>query len=200
MSAGLRPGRLAWWAVCSALALGSLCAHLWPTAAIDWQPSLALREPWRAVSAAWVHWSARHALFNLAALMLLAVLGATTNAAPRHALAWLAAWPLTHFALLLQPEVAHYGGLSGVLHAGVACAAIAAIERADRVGRRVGALLLAGLAVKVMLEAPWRQALRPPGGGIDIAVAPLAHAAGALAGTLCATLASACARARRAAG
>ncbi|HEY0858541.1 MAG TPA: hypothetical protein VGE16_15865, partial [Albitalea sp.] len=54
--------------------------------------------------------------------------------------------------------------------------------------RRVGLALLAGLALKVLLEAPWAGALRHPHGW-DIAVAPLAHASGALAGLLCALIA-----------
>jgi hypothetical protein len=51
----------------------------------------------------------------------------------------------------------------------------------------LGALVLIGLAVKIVLEAPWRaptQMLL----GWDFPVAPLAHATGALAGLLCAAL------------
>jgi hypothetical protein len=48
--------------------------------------------------------------------------------------------------------------------------------------------LLAGLIVKLLLEAPWGAPLRHPA-GIDIAVAPLAHASGAVAGLVCAVVA-----------
>jgi hypothetical protein len=53
--------------------------------------------------------------------------------------------------------------------------------------RWIGAALLAGTAAKVLLEAPWGPVLRHPAGW-DIAVAPLAHATGALAGAACAAL------------
>ena len=43
------------------------------------------------------------------------------------------------------------------------------------------ALLLAGLAAKLALEAPWGPPTRSVPGW-DLAIAPLAHAAGALAG------------------
>ena len=41
----------------------------------------------------------------------------------RDSLAWLLSWPLTQWGLMLQPELLHYGGLSGVLHGGAAIAA-----------------------------------------------------------------------------
>jgi hypothetical protein len=51
--------------------------------------------------------------------------------------------------------------------------------------RRIGLAVLAGLALKVVLERPWAGPLSYPQGW-DIAVAPLAHAGGALAGAACA--------------
>ncbi|HEY2925743.1 MAG TPA: hypothetical protein VGJ65_02660, partial [Albitalea sp.] len=50
--------------------------------------------------------------------------------------------------------------------------------------------IAAGLALKVVSESPWGAPLRHPPGW-DIAVAPLAHASGALAGALCAGVAEA---------
>ena len=46
-------------------------------------------------------------------------------AASAAALAWALAWPLTHLALLAEPALLRYGGLSGVLRAGAAVAAVA---------------------------------------------------------------------------
>jgi len=76
-----------------------------------------------------------------------------------------------------------------VLHAGVAVIAVVLLWPPDASTRRwVGLALLAGLVVKVLLEAPWGAPLRYPA-GIDIAVAPLAHASGLVAGLVCAVVA-----------
>jgi rhomboid family GlyGly-CTERM serine protease len=173
-----------WVAVAVVAALGALAGWLLPAAAIDWQPALAWRQPWRWWTAAFVHWSPLHLAANLAGAVLVGTFGRAAQVPPRVALAWLAAWPLAQLALLAQPALAHYGGLSGVLHAGVAAAAcwLAAAQRGRR--RAIGVAVLAALAAKVALERPWAAPLTHPPGW-DIAVAPLAHAAGALAGLAC---------------
>ena len=60
----------------------------------------------------------------------------------------------------------------------------------SRAQRRIGALVLAGLAMKLLGEAPWAGAISHPAGW-DVAVAPLAHVSGALAGLVMAGLAEA---------
>jgi len=163
------------------LAAGAVIAWFVPRSALDWQPGLATREPWRALTAALVHWSALHLAANLVGTGVVALFGWAARAPAAAAWAWLAAWPLTQIGLLLRPDLAHYGGLSGVLHAGVAVVALwLALER-----RWLGWAVLAGLALKVVLEAPWGPALRDVAGW-DIRIAPLAHATGALSGVLCA--------------
>ena len=173
----------------------------WPVAhtSIDWQPQLALCEPWRAWTAVAVHYSALHLGANLAGVLLVGALGIVAEVPGRVVWAWLAAWPLTQLGLLARPELAHYGGLSGVLHAGVAVAAVHLLVAGPRARRVIAAVILAGLCFKVLREAPWGPALTHPPGW-DIAVAPLAHASGAIAGLLCALLASAFARPRPPAG
>jgi rhomboid family GlyGly-CTERM serine protease len=173
----------AWVGVALLLALPALATGVDASTAIDWQPSLALSQPWRWWSAAWVHYSRMHWLINLAGAALVAALGVVAPLGWRAALAWLLAWPLTHLALWLRPELSHYGGLSGVLHAGVAVAAVALLFTRER--RWFGALLGAVLLAKVLGETPWGPVLRHPAGW-DIAVAPLAHATGSVAGALCA--------------
>jgi rhomboid family GlyGly-CTERM serine protease len=166
-----------------ALGLAALAGQLWgaENARWDWQPALAWREPWRALSAAGVHWSPMHLAMNLGACALLAWLGWRAGAGPREALAWALAWPLTQWGLLLQPTLLHYGGLSGVLHAGVAVLVWRLLRSAEPRERAIGAALAAGLLAKLALEAPWRGALRAVEGW-DFALAPWAHASGALAG------------------
>jgi hypothetical protein len=181
------PGRL-WLALSAALAAGALLAWSAPTAWLDWQPGLVWQQPWRWWTAAGVHWSERHLAGNLAATALVAAYGWAARAPAPVAGAWFLAWPLTHLGLLLQPTLAHYGGLSGVLHAGVAAVSWWLAWAGSGQRRVVGLLMLAGLAAKLVLEAPWGDPLRHSAGW-DIALAPLGHATGSLAGLLCTGLA-----------
>ena len=184
----------AWVALAAALALGSLIAfRAAPATAIDWQPGLASTQPWRAWTAALLHYSPLHLAANLAGAALVAALGWTARVRMASVAAWFAAWPLTQIGLLMRPELAHYGGLSGVLHAGAACAALSLVVH-DRGRRRaIGAAVLAGLALKVASEAPWSTLLRETSGW-DIAIAPIAHASGLVTGLAAAGLAEAMAR------
>jgi rhomboid family GlyGly-CTERM serine protease len=175
----------AWLLLALALGGGALLAWPLPTRWFDWQPGLVVAEPWRAWSAAFVHWSALHLAANLLGCALVAVLGHVAALPRRAALAWLLAWPLTHLALLLRPELAHYGGLSGVLHAAVAVAGWWLVAGVPGRARLIGAALLVGLSIKVALEDPFGPVLARVAGW-DIAIAPLAHATGALAGSLAA--------------
>jgi rhomboid family GlyGly-CTERM serine protease len=165
------------------------------SAAIDWQPVLAWREPWRAWSAAWLHFSGLHLAANLAGAALVGALGWVGRLPRRSVLAWFFAWPLTQLGLLARPDLVHYGGLSGVLHAGVAVAALHLIVAARGPRRVIGLALLLALAAKVLSETPWGDALRHPAGW-DIAVAPFAHLGGLVAGLLASALAEALHRGR----
>jgi rhomboid family GlyGly-CTERM serine protease len=181
-------GARAWLAVAALLGGVALAGTALPPNAIDWQPLLAWREPWRAFSAVGVHYSAQHLFANLVGLAVAAAFGVVAQVPARAAWAWLAAWPLTQFGLLLRPDLAHFGGLSGVLHGGVAAVAVALLARGTTAQRVVGGAVLAGLCAKIASESPWGPTLRHPPGW-DIAVAPLAHATGAVAGAACAGLA-----------
>ena len=176
---------MAWAAVAGGLAGGALLAWWWPAVLLDWQPALAVEQPWRWWTAAWVHWSASHLAANLAAVAVVAVFGVFGRLPASAALAWFAAWPLTQGLLLFQPALVHYGGLSGVLHAGVAVAVVHLIARGERQQRWVAGWVLAGLLVKLALEAPWGEPLRRSADW-DIALAPIGHATGAVAGLACA--------------
>jgi rhomboid family GlyGly-CTERM serine protease len=181
-------GGFAWVGV--ALLLGAVALIGWPIArdALDWQPGLALREPWRALTAVGVHYSGQHLGVNLIGLIVTALFGAIARAPLVMALAWLVAWPLTQIGLLLKPELLHYGGLSGVLHAGIAVVVAWLLITGTRGQRWVAAAVAVGGIAKLLNEAPWGPALRHPAGW-DIAIAPLAHSTGAIAGAVCATIA-----------
>jgi rhomboid family GlyGly-CTERM serine protease len=178
-----------WWCGVSALlAAGALLAYGRVSDAIDWQPALAWSEPWRWWSAVWVHFSDLHLHANLAGALLVALLGLASDVPMRAAMAWLIAWPLTQLALVAQPGLAHYGGLSGVLHAGVAVVAMQLIIEGPRRRRLLGVALFAGVALKLLSETPWIGPVQHPQ-GIDIATVPLAHVTGAVSGLVaCAVL------------
>jgi rhomboid family GlyGly-CTERM serine protease len=186
----LNRSALAWLGLAALLAAGALLAWPLPRTMLDWQPALALTQPWRAFSAAAVHYSGMHLGANLLGAALVAALGVVAQVPARMVWAWAVAWPLTQVGLLLKPELLHYGGLSGVLHAGVAVAALFLVMRGVGAQRWIGAAILVGAGIKVISETPWGAPLRH-GGGWDIAVAPLAHATGLVAGLLCAAVAEA---------
>ena len=189
----LRRGSAAWVAVGALLLLPALAIQGQATApqVLAWDPAAGWTQAWRAWSAAWVHLSALHLAANAAGALLVIALGVAARVPPRAALAWAMAWPLTQLGLLAVPGVGRYGGLSGVLHAGVAVVAVTLAMRPGpmerRVERRLGLAIGAALALKLLFETPWRAAVVQPAGW-DIAVAPVAHVSGALAGALLAAL------------
>ncbi|HET7793312.1 MAG TPA: rhombosortase [Rhizobacter sp.] len=186
-----RPGT-AWCAVALALLIGSLLSFaLHATPALEWQPSLAATQAWRWWSAAFVHYSALHLIGNLCGLALTAAFGWVTHMPPRAALAWFIAWPLTHLAFLFAvPDLLHYGGLSGVVHAGVAIVITQVLIFGTRGQRLVVGTVLVGLLTKIATETPWREAVQRHEGW-DIGIAPMAHVTGVLSGLLCLLLAHA---------
>jgi rhomboid family GlyGly-CTERM serine protease len=177
----------AWIVLSVLLGTGAVIAWFVDRPLLEWQPAFAWSQPWRWWTAAWVHLSQMHLMVNLLGTALVAALGWVARCAGRDAAAWLVAWPLTHLGLLLQPTLMHYGGLSGVLHAGVVVAAIGLARRERQARRTLGVALLFGVAVKLLLEQPWQGPLRQLPGW-DIAIAPAAHLSGACAGALCALL------------
>jgi rhomboid family GlyGly-CTERM serine protease len=183
--------RLAWQALALLLGAGALAASLAPPGLLDWQPQRVWDQPWRAFSAAFVHWSALHLSLNLIGTLVVAAWGWAARVPAAAALAWAAAWPLTHLALLLEPALQSYGGLSGVLHAGAAVVAVWLLRRARGPRRWIGAAVLLGLVVKVVAEAPWQAPVQAVA-GLDFPVAAAAHAGGLLAGALLGALAAAC--------
>lgn len=178
----------AWLTLTALLMAGAVLSLALPATAIDWQPELARTQVWRAWTAAFVHWSDGHLATNLMAAAVVGAYGWQARVPRELAWAWCAAWPLTQLGLLLKPELAHYGGLSGVLHAGVAIVCLWLLLRSRGGPRVVGALVALGLIIKIASESPWGPALQSSD-EFDIAVAPLAHATGALAGLLCGALA-----------
>lgn len=124
-----------------------------------------------------------HLLANLAGAALVGALGWVAGVPARFTWAWAAAWPLTQLGLLAEPSLLHYGGLSGVLHAGVAVAALHLVLAGPGTQRRIALAILCGLVIKVLSESPWEGAHFDA--ALGISVAPLAHATGLAAGIAC---------------
>jgi rhomboid family GlyGly-CTERM serine protease len=183
----VQPGAL-WLLICAGLGSAAVLAWWADSAAIDWQPRRAWPEAWRWWSAALVHWTPMHLGANILATALVAAYGWAARVPPVVALAWVVSWPFTHLMLLAKPELLHYGGLSGVLHAGVAAATVWLVLRCRGAPRTIGWMMLVGQSVKLLVEQPWGAALHAPS-DLDVAVAPLAHASGSIAGALLALLA-----------
>jgi rhomboid family GlyGly-CTERM serine protease len=191
VASGLRLNLTAWPA--AFLALAALSALLFAHDAVRgpaaaWAPGLEWRadslwlQPWRLLTAAFVHYDLQHLWSNLAGCAVVALFGWAGRLGRRATLAAALAWPLTHALLLWAPGLARYGGLSGVLHAAVAVAAVALMLQDARLQRVVGAAVWSGLVLKVLLEVPWTGAVQTvPGWDIPVAVA--AHAAGLACGT-----------------
>jgi hypothetical protein len=127
----------AWLAVAALLCLGALAVaglaaaggglapgSAWSDA-LEWRPGAGPAQPWRWWSAAWVHWSAPHLAVNLLGAAVVGFVGWRARMPRSAALAWLIAWPLTQALMdlpaptIVARTLLHYGGLSGVLHAGV---------------------------------------------------------------------------------
>jgi rhomboid family GlyGly-CTERM serine protease len=182
----LRQPGAAWCAVSLVLLAGSVASlALNGTDALEWRPDSATTEPWRWWSAAFVHYSTLHWVGNFTGLALTAAFGWVSRVPLRAALAWLLAWPLTHLAFLwLVPGLLHYGGLSGVVHAGVAIVIGHVLITGTRSQRLVVAAVLVGLVAKIVSETPWRAPVQHLEGW-DIGIAPMAHVTGVMAGTLC---------------
>lgn len=168
--------------LCAALAALSLLAWSLPSGALDWRPALVAAQPWRAVTAAFVHWTPIHLGANLAGCAVLALLGWRAGLGRREALAGLVALPLTQLGLLLRPELLGYAGLSGELHALATIAVLTLLGRAGR-ERFVGVAVALGLGIKLALEDPLGPVLRVTA-DFDFPVAPFAHLSGAIAGAL----------------
>jgi rhomboid family GlyGly-CTERM serine protease len=176
---------LAWPFFTAALCVASLVTWWLPAQALDWQPQLAAQQPWRAFTAAWVHWSPLHLGANLLAAAVVAAYGWAAAVPGRYTLAWVLAWPLTQVALLARADLAHYGGLSGVLHGGVAITCAWLLLGRKGWAQAIGAGVALGLVIKLVSENPLGDALRHSPEW-DIATAPLAHTTGAVAGLVCA--------------
>jgi rhomboid family GlyGly-CTERM serine protease len=176
----------AWGGLCATLAL--LCMTVWllpvdGQIALRWRADGWLAAPWTLWSASLTHLNDSHLLANLVGLLCLAIIGEQLGANHHDALALLLAWPLTHLALLLWPQIQLYAGFSGLNHA--LAGIIIARSAIDFIVKRrfsvIAFLLTSVLLVKLILEAPWAQPLRTDASW-GFTVVQAAHLSGAVCG------------------
>ena len=149
---------------------------------LEYRRHLVWREPWRLLSAHFVHLSLVHAMLNAVALLLLERL---FSGRLRRGELWLllAATPLFISVCLwvVLPDLSWYRGLSGVLHAIYFAGCTVWLRRNRNGSRWLPGMALAAGALKVLLEQPWGADF-PYREWLGAAVVPQAHLAGALTG------------------
>jgi membrane associated rhomboid family serine protease len=173
------------WPIAAAvLVLGAALAWGVPSTVLDWQPGLVWLQPWRWWTAVFVHYSVPHLVGNLLATALVGAYGWAARVPLRVSVSWCLAWPLMHLALLTQPGLLHYGGLSGLMHAGVACVNMALMLSGRRAQVLVGAIMHGMLSLKIISETPWLSAVQSSPDW-DIPIASIAHLTGFMVGMVC---------------
>jgi rhomboid family GlyGly-CTERM serine protease len=155
-----------------------------PAGILEYRRALAFSEPWRLLTAHFVHLSFLHAALNGVALVLLGHLFAD-RLRPRDLTAILGIAPilLSLAFWLVLPELQWYRGLSGVLHAIYFAGCVAWIGQAPGRARWLPIAALVGGATKVLIEQPW-DASFPVHEVLRVAVVPQAHLIGAIVGTM----------------
>ena len=138
---------------------------------------------WRVATAMWVHLDWRHWLADACAAAGLLLLAGRESRARAMLVVLLVCGVAVQIALLREPAVRWYGGLSGALH-GLALWGGLRLLRAPGWSRGIGAVLCAGVLGKVWLEQSWLSpVVFDPSWGFG--VVRVAHAAGAVAGLAC---------------
>lgn len=125
--------------------------------ALTWQSDNWTQRPWTLWTSSWVHMNTPHLIGNQVALGALTALAWVVRPTLGCALAWLLAWPLLQISLSLWPQIGYAVGLSGLLHAGIAVAAVQLLLGRIAVpqAQRWGVLLSLGLLAKLFVEQAW---------------------------------------------
>jgi rhomboid family GlyGly-CTERM serine protease len=182
----------AWSGLCATLALLCIAVWLLPVdgqIALRWRADGWLATPWTLWSASLTHLSDPHLLANLVGLLCLTIIGEHLGANHHDAVALLLAWPLTHLALLLWPQIQLYAGFSGLNYAvaGIVIARSAIDFIVDRRFSVIAFFFTSLLLAKLIWEAPWAQPLRMDASW-GFTVVQAAHLTGFLSGMLASML------------
>jgi rhomboid family GlyGly-CTERM serine protease len=179
------------WAACAGVAALSAAFSFVPwlyAVGLYQRDAVRTGQWWRIVTAMWVHLDQWHWLADaMAAAGLILLLARVLR--PQVIVGVLVACGLlVQVALLNQPTVQWYGGLSGALHGLAAWGGLRLLRPStdaaeDRFSRWIGVALCAGVLVKVWLEQSWLSPIAfDPHWGFG--VVRIAHAFGAASGLL----------------
>jgi rhomboid family GlyGly-CTERM serine protease len=151
--------------------------------ALEYRRAVAFTEPWRLLTAHFVHLSFLHALLNGVALLLLGRLfGDRLKPGEFWSILLGAPVAISLAFWLVLPELHWYRGLSDVLHAVYFAGSVVWISSTSGRARWLPiAALLVGLG-KVLIEQPWDSSF-PVHPMLRVAVVPQAHLIGAIVGT-----------------
>jgi rhomboid family GlyGly-CTERM serine protease len=178
----------AWLVVCCVHGVASMLlwwAQAGAVEALTWRADHWAERPWTLWTSAWVHLNTPHLIGNQLALGALTAFAWVIRPSLRCAMAWLTAWPLTQFTLLLWPQIGYAVGLSGLLHAGAMVLAVQLMFKRIpiRKARRWGALLALGVLTKILLERGWQYPVVWDRAN-DMSVVQAAHLSGVMWGLL----------------
>jgi len=149
---------------------------------LEYRRAVAFAEPWRLLTAHFVHLSFLHALLNGVALLLLGRLFGDRLRTGEFWIVLLAAPVVISLAFwFVLPGLQWYRGLSDVLHAIYFAGCVVWIAAASGRARwlPIAALLVGTL--KVLIEQPWDSSF-PIHAMLHVAVVPQAHLIGAIVG------------------
>ena len=179
------------WAACAGVAALSAAFSFMPwlyAVGLYQRDAVRTGQWWRIVTAMWVHLDTWHWLADAMAAAGLILLLARVLRPHVIVGALVVCGVLVQIALLNQPTVQWYGGLSGALHGLAAWGGLRLLRPStdaaeDRFSRWIGVALCAGVLVKVWLEQSWLSPIAfDPHWGFG--VVRIAHAFGAASGLL----------------
>lgn len=151
--------------------------------ALEYRRALLLSEPWRLFAGHFTHLSLLHAMVNCVALILLIKLFAERMRAWEQWAVILGAPLIISLAFwFAMPGLIWYRGLSGDLHALYFAGCVVCLLTSNGRARWLPIAAIAGGAIKVLIEQPWRETF-PWASWLGAPVVPQAHLIGALVGT-----------------
>ncbi len=140
-------------------------------------------EVWRLFTGHWVHFGAGHLSGDLFVLGAAGLVLERRHRAAMNRIIVVAPWVIGAGLLALDPQLSQFGGLSGVASAALAAVALDALSGCAA-ERRLGALIVAAFASKLLAESLTGLPLLSGATGPAFQPVPLCHLLGALAGVL----------------
>jgi rhomboid family GlyGly-CTERM serine protease len=152
-----------------------------------YERGIGLREAWRYLTCHWVHWNGDHLLWSAGAFLVLSVATEDISRRLYGVCVLISAMVISIGLRFASPEVATYGGLSGIDSALFGLLAVSIIRESISARRWTGAILVglfsAGFAAKIGFEMTTGGAVFVSATSAMVPV-PLAHILGAATGSI----------------